>query len=82
MYVKSWSVSLIMSGINFMIYGMLLTDLQADVELLLECIKCQIHSPAAVRQALLTIASMCSTQGKLGGAVVARFNPTYRRFET
>ena len=44
---------------------MLLTDLQADVELLMECIKCQIHSPAAVKQALLTIASMCSTQGKL-----------------
>ena len=45
--------------------NVLLTELRADLELLLECIKCQINSPAAVKQALVTIASMCTTQGLL-----------------
>lgn len=41
-----------------------LTEVQTDVKLLLECLKCQVNNQSAVKQALLTLSSIFSTYGR------------------
>lgn len=39
-------------------------EVQTDVKLLLECLKCQVNNQSAVKQALLTLSSIFSTYGR------------------
>lgn len=41
-----------------------MTEVQTDVKLLLECLKCQVNNQSAVKQALLTLSSIFSTYGR------------------
>lgn len=42
-----------------------LSEVEADVQLLLECMKCQADDPSSLKQALTTFATICSSKGML-----------------
>lgn len=44
--------------------SILSAEVQTDVKLLLECLKCQVSNPTALKQALLTLSNILSSYGK------------------
>lgn len=50
-----------------------LTEVQTDVKLLLECLKCQVNNQSAVKQALLTLSSIFSTYGRYDYVLVVMY---------
>ena len=41
------------------------SEYKTDLELLVECVKCQLDNPAALKQAFFTIADICNQQGTI-----------------
>ena len=57
-------IVLFLEWLSIIIFSFLSAEVQTDVKLLLECLKCQVSNPTALKQALLTLSNILSSYGR------------------